>query len=125
MWPAAQSGVWQVFRVSNVVPRRIVAGAEYLSVIGRVFGVRWCHIQSMAQTTYDVFAQQDSSYAVTIRKSGTLARTATGFATEVEARAWVEMDQRLEDADNPFRERDPAAPRLPAWRAAAVKSGDV
>jgi hypothetical protein len=40
-----------------------------------------------------------------------MIRTATDFATESDARAWVEQDQRLEGADNPFRERNPVMPR--------------
>jgi hypothetical protein len=82
-------------------------------------------MHTMAQNTYDVIIQADGRYAVTIRKPGALAQTATGFTTETEARAWVDMDRRLDDADNPFRERDPSLLRVPAWRTHIKNAGEA
>jgi hypothetical protein len=67
-------------------------------------------MQGMARTTYNVFVQQDGGYGVALSQLGAMVRTATGFATEADAREWVEQDRRLEGADNPFRERDPTMP---------------
>jgi hypothetical protein len=68
-------------------------------------------MSAMARTTYSVFIQKDGGYGVALSQFGAMIRTATDFATESDARAWVEQDQRLEGADNPFRERNPVMPR--------------
>lgn len=65
----------------------------------------------MVRTIYQVFVQQDGGYGVVLSQLGATIRTATGFAAESDARAWIEQDTRLENADNPFRERDPASPQ--------------
>lgn len=64
----------------------------------------------MAQITYRVFRQPDGGYGVALHQRGTIARTATGFASEAEAEAWVERDKRLEGAD------DVTPLRTPSWR---------
>jgi len=82
-------------------------------------------MRTMARNTYDVIIQADGRFAVTIRKPGALAQTATGFASEAEARAWINMDRRLDDADNPFRERDPSLARVPPWRTHIKNAGEA
>ena len=69
------------------------------------------HVGSMVQTVYQVFVQQDGGYGVVLSQLGATIRTATGFAAAADAHAWIEQDARLENADNPFRERDPANPQ--------------
>jgi hypothetical protein len=65
----------------------------------------------MVRTVYQVFVQPDGVYGVVLSQLGATVRTATGFASAADARAWIEQDTRLENADNPFRERDPANPQ--------------
>jgi hypothetical protein len=65
----------------------------------------------MAQTDYQVFIQRDGEYGIALSQLGAMVRTATGFSTEANARAWVAHDRQIEGADNPFRERDPSRPR--------------
>ena len=65
----------------------------------------------MVQTVYQVFVQQDGGYGVVLSQLCKTIRTATGFADSADAHAWIEQDTRLENADNPFRERDPATPQ--------------
>ena len=62
----------------------------------------------MAQTTYQVFVERDGSFGVALSQMGAMVRTATGFASK---RSAQERDAKLENADNPIRERDPAHPQ--------------
>jgi hypothetical protein len=65
----------------------------------------------MAQTTYQVFVDRDGSFGVALSQMGAMVRTATGFASKHSAQDWIARDTQLENADNPFRERDPAHPQ--------------
>jgi hypothetical protein len=65
----------------------------------------------MAKTTYQVFVERDGSFGVVLSQMGALVRTATGFASKGSAQDWIARDAKLENADNPFRERDPAHPQ--------------
>jgi hypothetical protein len=65
----------------------------------------------MARTTYQIFVQRDGQYGVSLSQFGELVRTATGFASVIDAQAWIDEDTSLPNADNPFRERDPVAPQ--------------
>ncbi|HEY2617353.1 MAG TPA: hypothetical protein VGI78_08455 [Acetobacteraceae bacterium] len=69
------------------------------------------HVVTMVQTLYRVFVQQDGNFGVVLSQLGATVRTATGFAAMADAHAWIEQDARLENADNPFRERDPGNPQ--------------
>lgn len=69
------------------------------------------HMVPMVQTVYRVFVQQDGNFGVVLSQLGATVRTATGFAAVADAQAWIEQDTRLENADNPFRERDPKNPQ--------------
>jgi hypothetical protein len=68
-------------------------------------------MQGMAQSIYNVFVRQDGSYGVALSQLGTLVRTATGFAAEVEAREWIERDRRL------YQDERPSAPAVPPCQA--------
>lgn len=57
----------------------------------------------MPDTNYLVVHRADGSFAVELTRSGMLPQTAAGFATEVEAKAWIEQDKRLWLAADPFR----------------------
>ena len=65
----------------------------------------------MAHMTYQVYKQRDGKYGVTLSQLGATVRTAPGFTSVIDAQAWVEADARLANADNPFRECDPADPQ--------------
>jgi hypothetical protein len=65
----------------------------------------------MAQTTYQVFVERDGSFGVALSQIGVMVRTATGFASKRSAQDWIARDAKVENADNPFRERDPAHPQ--------------
>lgn len=56
----------------------------------------------MADTDYRIVQREDDSFAVEIIMSGALPQTATGFATEAEAKGWIAQDQRLRIAADPF-----------------------
>jgi hypothetical protein len=64
----------------------------------------------MVQTTYQVFVERDGSFGVALSQMGAMVRTATGFASKRSAQDWIARDTQLENADNPFREGDPARP---------------
>ena len=57
----------------------------------------------MADTTYRVIQRDDDSFAVQVTRTGALPQTASGFATEAEADAWIAQDKRLWEAADPFR----------------------
>lgn len=63
----------------------------------------------MADTTYRVVQRDDNSFIVKVTRAGALPQTATGFATEVEANAWIAQDKRLWESADPFRK--PASQR--------------
>jgi len=65
----------------------------------------------MAQTTYQVFVERDGSFGVALSQMRAMVRTATGFASKRSVQDWIARDAKLENADNPFRERDPAHPQ--------------
>jgi hypothetical protein len=75
-------------------------------------------MQDMAQSTYNVFVQEDGRYGAVFSELGAIVRSATGFATELGARMWVEQHKRLEWVNDALRERDPAA--LVADRSVAL-----
>jgi hypothetical protein len=53
----------------------------------------------MVRTNYQVFVQRDGAYGVALSQFGALVRTATGFSTEKDARAWILRDRLSEGAD--------------------------
>ena len=57
----------------------------------------------MADTIYRVIQRDDDSFAVQVTRTGALPQTASGFATEAEADAWIAQDKRLWEAADPFR----------------------
>jgi hypothetical protein len=65
----------------------------------------------MARTVYQVFVQRDGTYGVAISELGAMVRTATDFPNVTDAQIWIEADRKLEDADDPLREGEPANPR--------------
>jgi hypothetical protein len=56
----------------------------------------------MADTNYRIVQREDDSFAVEIVRSGALPQTAAGFSTEAEAQGWIDQDQRLRVAADPF-----------------------
>lgn len=65
----------------------------------------------MAKTNYQVFVERDGSFGVVLSQMGAMVRTARGFASKGSAQDWIARDTQLENASNPFRERDPAYPQ--------------
>ena len=65
----------------------------------------------MAPTTYQVFVERDGSFGVALSQIGAIVRTATGFDSKRSAQDWIARDAKLENADNPFGERDPTHPQ--------------
>ena len=65
----------------------------------------------MAPTTYQVFVERDGSFGVALSQMGAMVWTATGFASKRFAQDWIARDAKLENADNPFGERDPTHPQ--------------
>jgi hypothetical protein len=63
---------------------------------------RQCYDEMMADTSYRIVHREDDSYAVEIVRSGALPQTAAGFATEAAAQGWIDQDQRLRSAADPF-----------------------
>jgi hypothetical protein len=61
-------------------------------------------MQCMIHTNYQVFIQRDGSYGVALSQFGAMVRTATGFASHADARAWVGQDRLLESVANTFRQ---------------------
>ena len=57
----------------------------------------------MTDAIYRIVHRQDDSFAVEIARTGALAQTAAGFATEAEASSWIAQDKRLWEAADPFR----------------------
>lgn len=57
----------------------------------------------MADANYRVIQRDDYSFAVEVMRTGALPQTATGFATEAEADAWIAQDKRLWETFDPFR----------------------
>ena len=57
----------------------------------------------MAEANYRVIQRDDNSFAVLVTRIGVLPQTATGFASETEAGAWIAQDKRLWEAADPFR----------------------
>jgi hypothetical protein len=57
----------------------------------------------MANANYRVVQRDDDSFAVEVTRPGVLPQTAAGFASEVEAEAWIAQDKRLRQAADPFR----------------------
>jgi hypothetical protein len=60
----------------------------------------------MGITTYQIFVQQDGHYGEAHSQRGSMVRTATGFATVMDANTWIEDDAKLPNTDDPFRECD-------------------
>ena len=77
------------------------------------------HFQTMAKTTYQVFVERDGNFGVMLSQMGAMVRTATGFASKASAQDWIARDAQLENADNPFRERDPGHPQAHMRRTTA------
>jgi hypothetical protein len=65
----------------------------------------------MADATYRVVQRDDDGYLVEITRSGVLPQTASGFATEADANAWIVQDKKLSQAADPFR-----TPATRKWR---------
>jgi len=57
----------------------------------------------MPETTYRIVQRPDEGFVVEIARRGVLPQTATGFATEAAASQWIAQDQRLWNAEDPFR----------------------
>jgi hypothetical protein len=57
----------------------------------------------MADADYRVIKQDDDSFAVEVSRTGALTQTASGFASEAEADAWITQDKRFCEAADPFR----------------------
>jgi hypothetical protein len=53
----------------------------------------------MIDGIYRVIRQNDDSFNVAVTRAGDLPQTATGFATEAEADAWIARDERIWDSD--------------------------
>jgi hypothetical protein len=66
----------------------------------------------MADISYRIVQREDDSFAVEIARIGALPQTAAGFATEAAAQGWIDQDQRLRAAADPFH-TTPASRR---WR---------
>jgi hypothetical protein len=66
-------------------------------------------MQDMTQSNYNVFVRTDGSYGAAVSELGAIVRYATGFATELGARTWVEQHKRLEWVNDVLSERDHAA----------------
>jgi hypothetical protein len=58
----------------------------------------------MADTTYEIF-QDGPTYKVRITRLGNFVQEAEGFASRVEAAAWVAQDQRIAIIDE---QKEPA-----------------
>jgi hypothetical protein len=56
----------------------------------------------MADTSYRIVQREDDSFVVEIISVGALPQTAAGFATEAAAQGWIDQDQRLRAAADPF-----------------------
>ncbi|HEX3575051.1 MAG TPA: hypothetical protein VHU42_10665 [Rhodopila sp.] len=56
----------------------------------------------MADISYQIVHRDDDSFAVEIVRFGALPQTAAGFATEAAAQGWIDQDQRLRAAADPF-----------------------
>jgi hypothetical protein len=56
----------------------------------------------MADTTYRIVHREDDSFAVEIVRLGALPQMAAGFATEALAQSWIDQDERLRAAADPF-----------------------
>jgi hypothetical protein len=61
-------------------------------------------MQGMTPADYHVFVQRDGNYGVALSQFGAMVRTATGFASHADARAWVGQDRLLEGVDDTFRQ---------------------
>ena len=57
----------------------------------------------MAGANYRVIQRDDDSFTVEVTRTGALPQIAAGFATEVEADAWIAQDKRLWEAADLFR----------------------
>lgn len=82
---------------------------EILHRTKRVSDLMRRHMQDMRQSNYNVFVRTDGSYGAVVTELGAIVRSATGFATELGARTWVEQHKRLEWVNDALSERYPAA----------------
>ena len=57
----------------------------------------------MTDANYHVIQLDDDSFTVEVTRTGALPLTATGFATEAQADAWIAQDKRLWESADPFR----------------------
>jgi len=56
----------------------------------------------MSDSTYRIVQREDDSFAVEIKRVGSLPETAAGFATEAAAKGWIAQDERLRSGTDPF-----------------------